>query len=160
MTHSLEAIAGSVLDRPTESILGIGYSLLITAQQTGGLYELMKFVVPGGHGPPPHIHQHEDECFYVIEGEFDVTAGGRSLHAVPGTYIHLPRGQAHAFRNTTTAMSSFLCWVMPGNLAGFFDAFKRPWPADAEQPTPVNDEDIQKLLAAASKYGVQILTGE
>lgn len=149
---------GSALERPSESILGIGYSLLVSAEQTGGVYELMKFVVPGGHGPPPHTHQREDECFYVLEGEFDVLLGEQTIAAGPGTYIHLPRGVPHGFRNKTSETSGFLCWVLPGNLGGFFDAFKRPWPADQPQPDALSDEDIGQMMTAATEYGIEILT--
>jgi len=156
-------VPGSLLidtsDRPNESILGIGYSLLISSEETGGMYELMKFVVPPGGGPPPHIHHNEEECFYLVEGEIDVLIGEQTIHAQPGAYIHLPREVSHAFRNVSDKTASFLCWVMPGNLAGFFNAFKRPWPADADQPTPVNDEDIGKMLAVARTFHINILTG-
>src|SRR5262245_49481603 len=124
MRKSHMTTTGSALERPTDSILGMGYALLISAEQTGGQYELMKFTVPGRQGPPPHVHHNEEECFYVIDGEFDVRIGDATVHAKPGSYIHMPRNVAHGFRNTTDSTGSFLCWVMPGNLAGFFDAFK------------------------------------
>lgn len=148
---------GTALTRPDESILGIGYSLLISAERTGGEYELMRFVVPAGHGPPPHIHEREVECFYIVDGEFEVLRGEQTIRARPGDFVHLPRNVPHAFRNTSAATGSFLCWVIPGNLAGFFDAFKRPWPADSDQPPPVTEEDIGKMLAAAAQYGIKIL---
>jgi quercetin dioxygenase-like cupin family protein len=155
-----QSIIGSALARPSESILGIGYSLLVSSEQTGGSYELMKFVVPGGHGPPPHVHRHEDECFYLLDGEFEVMLGGQTFHATSGSYIHLPRQVPHAFRNTTAGLGSFLCWVIPGNLSGFFDAFKRTWPADRPQPPPVTEDDIGKMMAAAARYGIEILAGK
>jgi mannose-6-phosphate isomerase-like protein (cupin superfamily) len=145
--------------RPSHSVLGIGYSLLVSSQQTGGAYELMLFLAPAGHGPPPHVHRHEDELFYILEGEFDVLFGERTLHVRPGDYIHLPRGTPHAFRNTTNRNASFLCWVTPGTLGPFFDAFQRDWPADQALPPPVGEEDINKLMAAAARHEIQILGG-
>ena len=159
MTDSLSRGSGTVLDRPVDAILGIGYSLLVNAEQTGGAYELMKFTVPGDFGPPPHIHRREDECFYVVDGCFDVMVGDETVTAEAGTYIHLPRGVPHSFRNKTSSMASFLCWVLPGNLAGFFDAFKRPWPATEDRPPPVTEQDIGAMLAAATRYDIQILGG-
>jgi len=76
-----EPVVGSIWARPSESVLGIGYALLIGAEQTGGLYELMNFVVPGGHGPPRHVHRNEDECFYVVDGAIDVTVDTRTWRA-------------------------------------------------------------------------------
>jgi hypothetical protein len=51
-----------------------------------------------------------------------------------------------------------LCYVVPGNLEGFFAAFARDWPAGDADPPPVTGEDIEKLMAAAAKYELQILT--
>ena len=153
-------VVSDTLSRPDESILGIGYSLMVSAEQTGSAYELMKFVVPAGAGPPPHVHSKEDEAFCLIEGEIELSIGEQTIHAKRGTFVHLPRHVPHGFRNLTDHPASFLCLVMPGNLAGFFDAFKRPWPEDAEQPTPANEEDIGKMMLAADQYGIQILGGD
>ncbi|MEX0703569.1 MAG: cupin domain-containing protein [Planctomycetales bacterium] len=149
--------AASALERPRESVLGIGYALLVSAEQTGGAYEVMKFVVPAGNGPPPHRHAREDECFYLLDGEFEITLGDRALRARAGDCIHLPRGVPHAFQNVGESLGSFLCWVVPGNLSGFFDAFKRDWPADMPHPPAVTGDDVANLLAAAEKYGIEIL---
>ncbi len=157
MNAGMPPVSGSALCRPTESILGIGYSLLCRAEQTGGRYELMQFVVSPGHGPPLHCHRHEDECFYVADGRLEIRVGDETIDAATGTYAHLPRGVPHAFRNTGERIACFLCWVLPGNLAGFFDAFKRPWPADKSEPPSVNDEDVRRMMKAAASYDVEIL---
>lgn len=155
---SLPSAMGSALPRPNESILGIGYSLLISSEQTGGAYELMRFVVPAGAGAPPHVHTREDEMFYVVEGELEVLYGDTGRRIKAGDYAHLPRGTQHGFRNASSSTASFLCWVVPGNLGGFFDAFKRDWPAEQETPMPPDGEDISKLMKAAVKYGLEIRT--
>lgn len=157
MTSDSDLIAGSALERATEAIVGIGYRLLISAEQTGGAYELIQFVVPAGHGPPLHRHQHEDEMFYVTVGELEITYGGAAQRGGPGTYVHLTRGIPHTFKNIGRETATFLCWVVPGNLGGFFDAFKRPWPAGEIHPPAVTEEDIGKLLEAARRYDIEIL---
>jgi quercetin dioxygenase-like cupin family protein len=153
------ASMGSVDIRPEESILGIGYKLLIAGVETGGAYELMLFVVPPGAGPPPHAHAREDESFYIVAGEFEVLVGGQTQRLKAGDFVHLPRGVPHAFRNVGDTMGRFLCYVVPGQLEGFFAAFARAWPTDMEHPPVVSDDDIGKLMAAAAKYEIQIFTG-
>jgi quercetin dioxygenase-like cupin family protein len=143
--------------RPTQSILGIGYTLLASASQTGGTYELMQFVVPPGAGPPPHAHKNEDESFYIVEGEFEVFLGGQTRRLSAGDFVHLPRNLPHAFRNVGATTGRFLCYVVPGNLAGFFAMVARDWPASEASPPPVTDDDIGKLMAAAAKYELTIL---
>jgi len=34
-----------------------------------------------GTGPPLHVHDREDECFYVLDGEMIVRCGGDTLDA-------------------------------------------------------------------------------
>lgn len=143
--------------RPTQSILGIGYTLFVTGAETGGSYELMQFVVPPGAGPPPHAHENEDESFYIVDGEFEVFLGGQTRTLSAGDFVHLPRGVPHAFRNIGTTTGRFLCFVVPGNLEGFFAMFAREWAANEPSPPPVTEEDIGKLMAAAAKYELTIL---
>jgi hypothetical protein len=83
--------------------------------------------------------------------------GEETFGAGPGAWLHLPPDVPHAFRNVGPTLASMLCWVSPGNLAGFFDAFKREWPLDQPLPPPVTDEDIAKLFAAAREYAIEIL---
>ena len=157
MSSPMPPCSGSTLARPTESILGIGYSLLVPAEVTGGAYELMQFVAPPGLGPPLHVHQHEDECFYVLEGELEIYVGDQTIAAPAETYIHLPRQVPHGFRNVGGTTGSFLCLVLPGRLAAYFDEFKTAWPGDLLEPPPPTDEDIGRLMAASAKYEIQIL---
>lgn len=157
MIEQLKLAMSDTSARPTEAILGIGYSLLISADQTGGAYELIKFVAPPGSGPPLHLHHREDEGFFILEGVLDVYVGDQVMRAERGGYVHLPRGVAHRFFNPSDQPTSFLCWVMPGNLAAFFDSFKRPWPVADEQPPPPTDEDIGKLMEAAKRHQMDIL---
>ncbi len=96
--------------------------------------------------------------FYVIDGELELLYGDGGKRLKAGDYAHLPRGTPHGFRNAGSSTASFLCWVVPGNLAGFFAAFKRDWPAEQENPTPPDGEDISKLMKAAAQYGLKIRT--
>ena len=50
-----------------------------------------------GAGPPLHVHDREDECFYVLEGELSVRCGGDAFAAAAGGFVFLPRGRPHRF---------------------------------------------------------------
>src|SRR5205814_10309474 len=49
-------------------------------------------------GPPPHIHRHHDESFYVLDGTFEFSLAGRAFTAGPGSFVHLPKGVVHTHR--------------------------------------------------------------
>src|SRR5438876_265687 len=85
---------------PAYWVVGDRYTILASGEDTGGAYALIHAEVPPGGGPPPHVHRREDEAFYVLEGDLAVQADGRTLLAAVGSWITLPRGSRHTFRNT------------------------------------------------------------
>ena len=46
-----------------------------------------------------HVHGEEDDAFYIIEGEMTFVFGDREVSAPPGTFVLVPPGVEHAFRN-------------------------------------------------------------
>jgi mannose-6-phosphate isomerase-like protein (cupin superfamily) len=47
----------------------------------------------------PHAHETEDDAFYIIEGEMTFIFGGEEAAVPPGTFVLVPPGVEHAFRN-------------------------------------------------------------
>ena len=78
---------------------GDDYRYLATGKQTEGAYFALEATVPPGAGPPPHIQSNEEEAFYVIEGTLTFWPDGKEVVAGPGTFLHVPRGVVHSFRN-------------------------------------------------------------
>src|SRR4029079_973334 len=46
-----------------------------------------------------HVHDDEDDAFYIVEGEMTFTFGDDSALAPPGTFVLGPPGLEHGFRN-------------------------------------------------------------
>jgi len=46
-----------------------------------------------------HVHDAEDDAFYIIEGEMTFEFGGEVAAAPPGTFVLVPPGVSHGFRN-------------------------------------------------------------
>jgi mannose-6-phosphate isomerase-like protein (cupin superfamily) len=132
-------------------------TFLITARETGGAFSLMEAVVPPGGGPPPHIHHREDETFYVLEGCATVTVGGKTLYALPGDLVFLPRGVEHCFKNTGTENAKFLCLITPGGFEGFFAESFFPATDRKSVPPPISPELIARMNAAAPRYGLEFV---
>jgi mannose-6-phosphate isomerase-like protein (cupin superfamily) len=51
----------------------------------------------------PHVHADEDDAFYVVEGEMTFVFGDREVAAPPGTFVLVPPGVEHGFRNDRDA---------------------------------------------------------
>src|SRR5512146_2138095 len=99
-----------------EILVKSGMRLKVGSAQTSGTFELLE--LEGTGGPPPHVHQDHDECFYVIQGSYIFTLGAEEVEASTGSVVFVPRGARHAFRPSEGAQA--LVFVVPANLEGFF----------------------------------------
>jgi mannose-6-phosphate isomerase-like protein (cupin superfamily) len=52
-----------------------------------------------GRAMEPHAHPDEDDAFYILEGEITFVVGGEDLVAPRGTFLLVPPGVDHGFRN-------------------------------------------------------------
>jgi quercetin 2,3-dioxygenase len=103
--------------------------LVVTRDQTGGALGLFRQTIAPKSGPPTHIHQTEDEFFYVASGEFKVKLGDRIMSAPAQSVMFVPRGTAHTFQNVGTEPGVLLVGVTPG---GFEKMFEERQGVDAE----------------------------
>ena len=74
----------NVSEAPAFWSQGILWTILATAEQTGGSYSLMEELCPKDDGPPPHTHD-QDEVIYVVEGELTMIAGAERIRAKAGS---------------------------------------------------------------------------
>lgn len=141
----------------TLSVVGDRYTLLVVGEQSRGAFALFDFMILPNHGPPPHVHHREDEAFHVLEGEFEFTVAGRRQRLGPGETLYGPRGIPHAFRNVGPAPGRMIAVAAPAGLDDFFAEIGTPLPGPDAPPVEASPEDIAKLLAAAPRYGLEIL---
>jgi quercetin dioxygenase-like cupin family protein len=47
----------------------------------------------------PHVHEDHADNFLVLEGECEFTYGDAVFRRGPGTWVSVPRGLRHGFRN-------------------------------------------------------------
>ena len=106
-----------------KTIRGVGdaYAYLADGSQTNDRYFLMEAVVPPGGGPPPHIQTREEEGFYILEGTVTFWAHGDEIEAGPGTFLHIPSGALHNFRNQGEQTAKMLIFFAPAGIEGMFD---------------------------------------
>ena len=129
----------------------------VSAEQTGGAYSLFEGLIRPGGGTPPHVQHREDECFYVLDGEFEFLTGEEIVRAGPGTLLYVPRGTLHAFENVGDGVGRVLICQTPGGLHERFIeevgeiAVNGEGPPAASGPT-----DFARVAAIAAKYGIEM----
>jgi mannose-6-phosphate isomerase-like protein (cupin superfamily) len=104
--------------------------LLATRDQTGGSLGMFRQTVAPKSGPPTHIHQTEDEFFYVVSGEFKVKLGEQVMSAPSQSVMFVRRGTAHTFQNVGAKPGVLLVGVTPG---GFERMFQERQGVDADK---------------------------
>jgi quercetin dioxygenase-like cupin family protein len=150
----------AVIRRPgggrTVAVVGDVYRFLATGEDTDGRYALWEAIVPPGGGPPPHVHSREEEGFFVLEGEITFTIGDQRLVAGAGTFANMPVGTPHSFKNESSKPARMLISVAPAGLEEMFFEVGVPLPEGSTAASPPSKEEIEKLLAVAPKYGIEI----
>ncbi len=132
-------------------------TILTTGEETGGAFFLAEIEVAPGGGTPPHIHRREDEAFHMLEGSLTIQVGGNTITASAGDFAFLPRGIAHSFKNTSAASAKALVLTTPAGLEGFFTEVFDPATDRFATPPPQSKDLIARALAAAPKYGLELL---
>ncbi len=141
----------------TYSAMGDKYVMLATGEQTGGAYCLAEATVPPGGGPPPHYHTREEEMFYVLEGEITFTVEERIVIGRAGSFVQIPRGTPHAFKNQSAAPVRMLIQCVPAGFDQFMAEFATELSSPDSPPLPPAPAEIEKLIAIAPHYGIVML---
>ncbi|MBE2271184.1 MAG: cupin domain-containing protein [Anaerolinea sp.] len=92
--------SGSSTPRPyvlhaDQGVPGSGSDVKASRVSTGGMLTVIESRTTGG--APLHVHTHEDEYFYVVEGTITVTVGDETFTAGKGAFVFLPRGIPHTW---------------------------------------------------------------
>jgi mannose-6-phosphate isomerase-like protein (cupin superfamily) len=138
-------------------VLGELVTCKVTAEQTGGAYSLFEVVSQPLDGPLPYIEHQEDECFYVLEGEFEFLDNDRTLRAGAGSLIYTPRGNLRAYKNVGDDPGRMLVSQTPGGLHEmFFEEVGEEAVDKVNPPVVEGPPDAERIVAIATKYGIEI----
>ncbi len=133
----------------------------VTGAETNGKYAVWEAIVPPGGGPPLHEHSREEEAFYILEGEVACQVGERQILAAAGSFVHLPMGIPHRFRNESNTTARILITVVPAGLENMFFETGVELPVGTQEVPPQSVEQRQaeaaRILQAAPKYGIRFV---
>jgi len=123
-----------------EGVPGFGSEVKASRISTGGALTLIESRTTGG--APLHVHERDDEFFYVVDGTISVRIGKEEFEAGPRSFVFLPRGIPHAW-DVVGDEATVLLMTVPGCLEEFLAEYHAA-PADARD-------------AIAARYGIRFL---
>jgi quercetin dioxygenase-like cupin family protein len=156
MTNPSKPVIRKPAQGRTVAVVGDAYRFLATGEDTNGKYALWEAIVPPGGGPPPHVHSREEEGFYILEGEITLQIGDQRLVASAGMFANMPVGTPHSFKNESSRPAKMLISVAPAGLELMFFEVGLPLPEGSTTALPPTNDEIEKLLAVAPRYGIEI----
>ncbi len=120
----------------------------VRGAETGGVLTVLESEIAAGDGPPYHVHAHEDETLYVLDGSFRFRLGDDVRAAPVGSFVHVPRGLPHCFQNVGDDAGRLLVTFTPAGMERFFERFAELTP----QSSPA-----EAFKLAGAEAGLEVL---
>ena len=137
-------------------VLGDLYTFKVTGKQTNGVYTVIDQIIQPQGGPPPHVHHREDEAFYVLEGRFSFLCGDTQSLFEAGSFIYIPKGTLHTFKNVGEQQGRLLVTITPAGLEEFFYSIGTP-ATDLAAPPAFDPSVIDKVMQLAPLYKMDVV---
>jgi quercetin dioxygenase-like cupin family protein len=149
--------AGRATSPGTVHLFGNLLTFRARGADTQGIFSLLDCYSAPGQGAPAHRHV-EAEGFFILDGAFEINAGGRSRVYHQSEFAYVSSNLAHAFRNVGTTPGRLLIITVPAGLHdGFFtDAGDIVEPGTTQFP-PMMPPDLDRLKAAAARARMELL---
>jgi quercetin dioxygenase-like cupin family protein len=127
----------------------------VSASESRGAYTLLECSAGHGFGTPRHVHDEEDEAFYLLEGELRVVCGEQEWQAAAGSFIFLPRGIEHALLVTSDIPMRALQITNPAGFEDFVSELgRRPETPDLPPPTR---PDVARITEVGIRTGRRVV---
>jgi mannose-6-phosphate isomerase-like protein (cupin superfamily) len=123
---------------------GAEFLVRASAESTGGGFTIIEEIDP--LDTPLHVHEREDELFYVLEGEHVFRIGDEEHRVGADAVVFGPRGVPHAHRRAVPREGRFLTMAFPAGFEGFFREL-----AEADRAGGAGPEDYAR---ASARYGI------
>ena len=132
------------------NIGGLGVDFKIWGTGTAGSLSIVEHPMDPGRLVPPHLHRHEDELSYVLEGTFGVRIGGEIGAAGPGSYVFKPRHIPHTFWNPGPGPARLIEIITPAGFERYFEEL-----SEARRAAANPDDLAARREALSRRYGLE-----
>ena len=160
MTESILPVTGSVISGPDVQaaiwFLGALAQVRVSGEQTGGAFALADHLARRGNASPVHVHDRDDETFFVLDGELRVILGEEEYAAGPAPSRCCPGVFATPMSSPPRPRGSSPCTARPG-FEQFAAEAGEPAQALTLPPPPAGPPDFAALAQAAARHQITIV---
>lgn len=131
------------------------FTVLLSADETGGQFGVFTLDAPQGRAIPPHSHGSHHEIFYVVRGEvtvfLDDQDGKRQVRELgSGDFGYVPAGIVHAYRVETDRTR--VLGVSTAGFERFFSVLGEPTDARMYPEQPLGLPPVEKFIEAGRRF--------
>jgi mannose-6-phosphate isomerase-like protein (cupin superfamily) len=135
--------------------IGGRFTVQADSAATERRFALLEMTAYRSTEPPLHVHHHEDEAWYVLDGHLTVFVGDEALDAPAGTFVFAPRGLPHCF-TVDVEPTRALALVSPAGFEHFVLELGEP----AREDTPPRGLAIpgpEVMAPFRARHGIEVL---
>jgi mannose-6-phosphate isomerase-like protein (cupin superfamily) len=137
-------------------LAGVVMKRLLSGDETAGQFCLFENRSGGNTRTPIHVHAHDDETVYVIEGELTAVLDGRPRRLTAGESIFLPRRIPHQLMNVSGEPCRYILIGTPALFDRLLEEGGHELRPD-EVVGPPTAEEIARLREASPRFGITLL---
>lgn len=127
-----------------------------TAADTGGQMSIVEITEAPGAEAPLHVHHHEDEGFWILEGDVTLQVGDTTIEAHAGDYAFGPRDIPHRY-TVGKAGCRMLFILTPGGFEDLVVEMSEPATSRTLPPPSEEEPDWERIAAVAKAHGNELL---
>lgn len=146
---SVEAIVIQAGEGKALSLRGTQVAYKAEGERPGGGPTFLEFTAAPGFSTGDHVHTRIEEIFYVVEGEFQIRTGEKTLRAKPGDFVLVPPGVPHGFGNPESGPAKMVLLISPAGV------HERYFEELAELLANPGAPDIQAIAELRQRYDTQ-----
>lgn len=127
-----------------------------TGADTGGEMAMIEITEPPGAVAPRHVHDNEDEAFWILDGTAEFEVGGERFTAATGDYAFGPRGVPHSYE-VGPGGCRMLFVLTPAGFEEMVRLISVPAAERTLPPGPQAPPEMENLGELVAPFGCRIL---
>jgi quercetin dioxygenase-like cupin family protein len=105
---------------------GVREEVKAAGPELNGMAGVVETTTRKGEEPHMHVHEEEDELFYILEGEITFHANGDSIDAGPRAFVFVPKQTPHTYTIRSDGDVRFLVITVPSSFVDHMEATAEP----------------------------------